>query len=496
MQFQKDVYECLQLCCEEVKNEEQTQEIRIPDAMPDIGSVLGAWGQVLIRSKEWKGDSVGITGGVMTWVLYAPEDGSMPRTVEGWIPFSIRWDIPQAERDGRILSSCLLRSVDGRCLSGRKLMVRSNVSMAVQAYVPSELPIYSPGNVPQDIQLLRKNYPVCLPAEAGEKQFQMDEDLTLPADMAGGKILSYSLQPEIVDKKLMADKAVFRGMALVRALVRSEEGKIKACSFEVPFSQYAQLDREYGDTAEIQVTPAVTSMEMDILEEGKIRLKAGLTGQYLICDRPLVEVIEDAYSNRRDVSLKRETAQIPMILDLARQNISVAQTAVFSMNEVVDVSMYLQQPTLHRGAESAQITCSGGFHVLGTNESGALMGASAKWEEGFSIPADRDTRILVSCYATGTPRAASMPEETALRADAAVEVMTLSAQGLPQVTGLELGELRDPDPQRPAIVLRRAQTGELWQLAKESGSTVEAIRRANRLLEEPLPGQMLLIPVM
>ena len=40
-------------------------------------------------------------------------------------------------------------------------------------------------------------------------------------------------------------------------------------------------------------------------------------------------------------------------------------------------------------------------------------------------------------------------------------------------------------------------TGEesLWELAKTTGSTMDAIRRANNLENEPSPGQMLLIPI-
>ena len=52
-----------------------------------------------------------------------------------------------------------------------------------------------------------------------------------------------------------------------------------------------------------------------------------------------------------------------------------------------------------------------------------------------------------------------------------------------------------PDPQRPSLVLRRAGGESLWDMAKKSGSTVAAIRSANKLTEEPKPGQILLIPV-
>ena len=63
------------------------------------------------------------------------------------------------------------------------------------------------------------------------------------------------------------------------------------------------------------------------------------------------------------------------------------------------------------------------------------------------------------------------------------------------VTGLELMQSKQPDPGRPSLILRRAGENSLWELAKASGSTMDAIRRANNLSGEPARDQMLLIPV-
>lgn len=38
-------------------------------------------------------------------------------------------------------------------------------------------------------------------------------------------------------------------------------------------------------------------------------------------------------------------------------------------------------------------------------------------------------------------------------------------------------------------------SGGLWDVAKQCGSTVDAIRKANRLTEEAQEGQLLLIPI-
>lgn len=46
---------CLNTALEEVQNCEASQEIKLPDGMPDIGQILSAWGQVILRGKEWRG---------------------------------------------------------------------------------------------------------------------------------------------------------------------------------------------------------------------------------------------------------------------------------------------------------------------------------------------------------------------------------------------------------------------------------------------------------
>ena len=90
LQFQKSACSCLEPVVRDIQNVEQTQEIKLPDGMPDIGHVLAAWGQTILRGKEWRGDSISLAGGMMVWVLYMPEDGSAEQCLEGWIPFQMR----------------------------------------------------------------------------------------------------------------------------------------------------------------------------------------------------------------------------------------------------------------------------------------------------------------------------------------------------------------------------------------------------------------------
>ena len=68
-------------------------------------------------------------------------------------------------------------------------------------------------------------------------------------------------------------------------------------------------------------------------------------------------------------------------------------------------------------------------------------------------------------------------------------------EGLTMVTALQLGEPVPLDPHRPSLILRRSGDSDLWDIAKECGSTVEAICKANAITTEPEADTMLLIPV-
>ena len=80
-----------------------------------------------------------------------------------------------------------------------------------------------------------------------------------------------------------------------------------------------------------------------------------------------------------------------------------------------------------------------------------------------------------------------------MTAPMSVAIRTESREGIPMVAGLELGEMQEPDPGRPSIILRRGSGEQLWELAKKHGSTVAAIEQAN---SGAVGDGMLLIPVL
>ncbi len=485
LQFVEKGLPCARQVLCQVKEQEQTQEVRLPDSMPEVGSVLGAWGQVLVRSKSWEGQSVGVCAGVMAAVAYQAEEGQT-HWVECWIPMEFNWDIPQTQRDGAVLVNGQLRFVDARPVSARKLLVRASVALEAQISVPDQVMVFQPQELPPDVCFLEKSYPVTLMVQTGEKSFVLEEPLTFPGGTPKPeRILRCSLVPEIQDEKIMAGRAVFRGAAQVNLLCRSEDGSVYCVDISVPFSHYDDLDRDYDSEASMQVWPLVTSLEVEE-REGEWMLHGGLSIQYQVYDTCMVQVAEDAYSVRRPVTVEVTQLELPAILE-QRQEWLEPEASLDSAS-LVDAVFYPDIPQVRSYEDQVELLMSGRFTVLYYAD-GQLCCAAEKWEQKKTVPADGDCRICAGISLQGKVHRTGGTAAAQLLLSQTVT----GGKGIPMVTGLTLGEETAPDPHRPSLIMRRLGKDSVWEVAKASGSTVTAIEEMNP--QTLTPDTLLLIPV-
>jgi hypothetical protein len=474
----------------EVQAQEQTQELRLTDGMPDIGRILGTWGQVILRGKEWRGDSVACNGGVMANVLYATEDGGGLKTMQTWIPFQMKWNLDDGHRDGELRVQCMLRFLDARSVSPRKMMLRCGISAGMEAYRRETAMVSEPGQIPEDIQLLKNRYPIRFTKAAGEKTFPLEENLSLPD---GVQLVSCCLTPRLSEVRLLSGKLVLRGSGMLHCVYLSGNGKLESRDLEIPISQLGEPEGEFSQDAQGSAVMAVTNLETELGEGGQLKVKAGLLVQYVMDDREILELVEDVYSPRRQVEPEMEELELPRILEQKQAVIPVRQNLRQNASQIADVTYLPDFPTLRR-AEGLQVELPGTFQVMFYDESGNLNGMTARTEENWDMPLGDNVRVEAAVL-PGSPATAAGGSGIELKGESVLSLQTTARHGLDMVTGLKLGEEQDTTPNRPSLILRRAGDQGLWNIAKSTGSTVEAIRQANSLEGEPEETRILLIPV-
>ena len=496
LQFHKDQISCLANAFHDCKNLELTQEIRLTDGMPDIGRILGVWGQPVIRSKEWRTDSVGMSGGVMAWVLYVPEDGTEFRSMETWIPMQMSMDIPDHIPEGVLRILPMIRFADGRSISARKIMLRIGINVLCQALYPMEKFLYQPDKIPEDIQILRNTYPVRLWKEAGERGFTLDEDISVPENMPKPeKILAYTMQPEIHENKLIGSRLLFKGNGNLRVLYRCSAGKLHIHDFELPFSQYADLQTEYGRDAGVDMYIALTNLEVDSRQDRQLYLKCSLIEQYRIDDLQTLEILEDAYSTHRCVELDMAELELPVVLDKKTEILTAEQMIPGVSDPLTSLSFYPDQPRIRSSENGITTEQSALFQGILSGEDHVLQRINARWEGSLNIPVDRNVKVDMTVQAKGFPKSISGLEGTTVTGQVQAQMTFSTDQKFSVVSGMELGDVEEQNPDRPSLILYRPCGERLWDIAKRNGSTVQIIRDANGIDNEAEPGRMLLIPV-
>lgn len=498
--FQKHTADHLQKRIHQVISQEETTEAIVPDSMPDMGRIVGCWGVPVVRSKELRAGSMQASGGVNAWVLCVPEDDPSPRQISVYLPFTLRWELPGSDTDGEMRISCRLKSMDARMLNSRKLLVRANLSGMGEAYFPVQTELSVLESPPQELEVLQQTLPLLLPSELTEKSFLLDEELELPSSTpAISQIIAYQLQPGLSDARVMGEKAVFKGTCSLHLLYQTPEDRLAVWDFEVPYSQFTELGRTYDQEEELQPELLITGLEVTTDEEGRrIRLKCSLAAQCLVLCHQNMTIIQDLYSLRQSVTPKKQALPIRTRLD--RQILREQAEATFPIGagNLVDGTALPDYPKAHRESEAVVLETPVWCSLLYYDENGALQGRAAQSTASSRIALTGQCQCQASSRMAGPVQWSLGGGEATLRIPLETTADSYAERELETIQAADLGEPVKPDPNRPSLILRTLDApAQLWELAKASGSTLDAIRKANHLEPAAMEAEgLLLIPIL
>jgi len=493
IQFEQKTIKCLHTILQQTAIREETQELRLPDQLPDVGRIMGCYGQYVVRGKEWRSNGMSVSGGIMVWVLYIPEGSATPVSLESWIPYQHKWDFPESQRDGFICVQPSILAMDARSVSARKIIVRATVGLMAKAQNMAHENYYVPDAPDEDIQLLKHTYPMELPMEFGEKVLTIEETIPLGDSHPNvEQILCFELSPVIEEHKVMVTRLVYKGKGNLHLLYLSD-GKVHSWDGQVSFSQYADLDREYTNHSSARIQPVMTNLEVDYLD-GALAVKASAAVQFTIFDRFMMEVVEDAYSTKRSVETSKKSWAMPVQLQSITQNMELQQSISEPVGQVVDIHSFLQEPLISR-SDTTVLDVEGDMNVLYYDMEGELQGYSAKAHSSMPMMTDDDAFLCANVRLESPGSWKASGEGLTVMQQVVATLDFTSKNGPEMVYELNVGEQQEGNPDRPSIIIMRCKDQVLWDIAKESGSTVDAIREVNHLDGDPEPGQLLLIPV-
>lgn len=499
LSFQTRPLRCLGHILHEMRAQEETAEVIVPDSCPDVERIVYSAASVVLRGHECRAGCITVSGGIRASALCMPEGASTPRALDAYLPFSLRIDHPAAAERLPLILSAQVRQVDARLVNSRKVLFRVEVGCTADAYAPQEHTLYTLENAPQALAVQTQTYPVLLPAETAERSFSVSDEPELPGGRPfAAEICSYDTCVRVTDSKVVGSKAVFKGHICLHVLYLSGDGSINAWEEQIPFSQYCALSDDYSE-APLSVTMLVTSAELELDGTGEGRrflLSVGLTAQCVVSRTIPLTLIEDAYAVGG--TLEAEWKQYSLACELDRQTIyeELRTQSAEQADCVIDCAAYCDFPYTERTDGVLRVKAPVCVHVLYRDAAGALQGACIKTESACETALCEQARCIPAvscCTCFAQPNAGGME----IRAETAFGLTCTAAQELRTLCGGTLSFPSEKDPERPSVILRACRAEErVWDVAKRYGTTCAALCEANGLQTQELhAGQMLLIPM-
>ncbi len=470
-------------------HQEQTGEIAIPETLPALGKVVDCFGTVLVRDRtvDSSGGSVSVSGGIQAGVLYVPEGEEGLERLELWLPFTVTKKV-QAQPNAILHYWGWLRSIDARFVNERKLLIRADLGSELTLLTPTELELQKVESCPRGLMCKTETFPMRLPLCAAEKEVRIADEVLMPESGPGiDRLLKAQCTVELGARRILGERAVFEGELRLRVLGMTEDDELVSWSGTVPFSQYADLDGSMSEDADLVIQPILNHMEIDTdgqPDSLRLLVNVSFTAQMVVWGEVPVTLTQDAYYLNGSFEPTWQTVELSPCLDSLERDLNQSVALPEELGELLDWTVFRDKASASPGEDAARANM--GVNILYYDGSHKLQNRFIRQEIRIERKADPSADWRCTLGLASEPSR----QGSALLLPLRVRERYCQMSALRNLSGGSLTP--EPKGEGPSLIVRAA-SGDLWEIARENGSTVQAIQTANELEEACLTRERLLL---
>lgn len=506
LELGKQYFGLLDAVMNQCVNHEETEDIIVPDASPDVLRILGAFGNAYLKEEETRDGQYIVSGTICGWVLYVSEGDMAVRHLELQIPFSHTFDCAQIAADDIGIVKLSLANLEAREINPRKITVRANAVLCATVYSNQKLELTDHLDYAEDygIECKTETVRADVTVDVAKKQFLLSDDIEFSESQPKfASMLRYDAQLREDEYKIIGSKAVVKGVARLHCLYLDENGSVATFDRDLPFSQI--IEAENLDES-CTVEPWMQAGDM------KLEPQYDMTGDvhYLTLSLPIrmhiavvkqqeINSVTDLYSIKHPLEPKFETCDIMHRQDMMRKRISVSESLMCDTpaERILDVAVRTEPPRKRKEEGELALACGMTIQVLYSDKEGNVLSTNRRAEAVCPVldpKADYSAKTVVD----GVSCSIDPGNELTVRCYVDFEITQWEDLALSSPTCVEIEpETRVRAENSPSVIVKHVQPGDtLWNLAKQYKTTVEEILVANQLLSSEIHiGDMLLIPM-
>lgn len=476
---------CLQPVCREVLRHEETVESVVPDTMPDISSILCTCGTLLIRSKDLSEGCARIDANIPVKVTYQPETGEELCLLELNVPLSVATEHPEINDECLCDVRLFLVSLDTKALNPRKISVHAEACAEIVCYRRNQFLI--PATLDEKAEgLFYKECEAAITTVSSlqEKTFVLTDEFRLAAGTPGvTKILCQKTLLDTEEVKSVGGRLVLKGRVKSQLLYLSQEGTPAAIEFSTGFSQIIESEHASGAT-QVSASVLLSGAYYDISassDGSTIGMELHLVVQVTVYEQQNVRYLADAYSNCYAVTLGETDVPVSnfvrelLLRDILREVVETPFTPVEIVGSLAEPGSI--------AVNGAQLSMPVNIQIYYSCSAGQLHCIRRSFLIKFQADLAPGEQILSASASLQELYAVMGAGGLELRMPVELTALVFSEKTLRMVSAISWDEDHPQDLSKaPSLVLCTVcSEDDLWLIAKENCSSVEAIVQANSL---------------
>ncbi len=488
---------------------EQTVEadITLPEYYQDIVRILKCNIYPVINSVSVTGERVTADGVAQIKIIYCGEEQKF-FCYEMSYPFSKSIDLNGLTDDCKVMCETVIDNCNCRAVTNRRIDLRSMLKICFRAVRLGSCDAV--GEVEGGgIELMKKSCSMLDCVNVCEKSFNVDEvcdlDENKPAVM---RVLRTNANAIINETKVISNKVMLKGEALVNVLYISEDDSSGICSafFSVLFNEIIEVPGvEEKNICELKV--AVNYVDTAIKSRGSGECRALEFGIRMTADVSVYQVKQmsccnDCFSTQFDIKAIKQPCDCIQAQEnvdenyICRGNLDLSD---ISSEKIIDVSVisviyntyYEDGKAIIRGSVNlALLYMSSDMNVGYREKSLNLDYERVLREKGAKIMFDPSVSVLAVSYAMNAPGSMEVKVELIIKGS----LFLLGNDNI--ISDIELLEDGAKSQGRSRVVLCYTGQGEkIWDIARRYNVSPQQIKLLNKLESDTVAEPcMLLVP--
>lgn len=489
---------CWETSLNTVLNREETLEMIVPDACPDILEIIDTDGCIHLRSKECADGSITLSGVVPCSVLYQPEGEEGLRQLRAEVPFQFTTQLEGVDASSQCVLHPQLTLAETRAINPRKVLLRVGMNFEVTACRPIVLRCASDIHDREKLGIEQRkeqrsgSFLTCVT----QRGFPVSDVVQLPGSRPSiQELLRSRCRAFVSETRLTGGKLILKGGIAMKLLYLDREDALCTAELELPFSQIMDAGGA-GDSAafELMVVVADSMIEVEDSDGRELSVEMELLAQLMVREEQQVSIVTDAYSIRCVGTPEFDLCRLPRLVEqtFRRQTSREIVETPSMAQEVCDARALPGQVRLMNGELVAEVR----LMALYFTENGDYSSVMRQIQVKCPVEVPEGVGCIGWCEVAELDAAATTGG-VELRLGLDFHWTLVEQQQVSCLSGFALDvEKTTQQEHQPSVVLRQVISGEeLWDIAKAYLTTQEEIRQANHLeCDRVEEGQLLLIP--